>query len=105
MLWTVAGGVPRGALLGSAEAAEPGHALRFVQISDSHIGFAKPTNMDTPATLAAAIQAQKLLPAPPCCCIPATSRTCRGRISSIPPTRSSAAPASQRTTCPASTTC
>ncbi len=59
VLWTVAGGVPRGALLCSAEAAEPGHALRFVQISDSHIGFAKPTNMDTPATLAAAIQAAK----------------------------------------------
>jgi len=59
VLWTVAGGVPRGALLGSAQAAEAGDALRFVQISDSHIGFAKPTNMDTPGTLATAIQAVK----------------------------------------------
>jgi 3',5'-cyclic AMP phosphodiesterase CpdA len=59
VLWTVAGGVPRGALLGGAQAAEAGHALRFVQISDSHIGFAKPTNMDTPGTLGAAIQAVK----------------------------------------------
>ena len=33
VLWTVAGGVPRGALLGSAQAAEAGHALRFVQRS------------------------------------------------------------------------
>jgi 3',5'-cyclic-AMP phosphodiesterase len=59
VVWTVAGGVPRGALLGStqgAEAAEAGGALRFVQISDSHIGFAKAPNMDTPATLGAAIQ-------------------------------------------------
>jgi 3',5'-cyclic AMP phosphodiesterase CpdA len=59
VLWTVAGGVPRGTLLGTAQAAEPGRALRFVQISDSHIGFAKPTNPDTPATLTAAIQAVK----------------------------------------------
>ena len=59
VLWTVAGGVPRGMLLGSAQAAEAGHALRFVQISDSHIGFAKPTNMDTPGTLAAAIERVK----------------------------------------------
>jgi 3',5'-cyclic-AMP phosphodiesterase len=59
VLWTIAGGVPRGALLGSAQAAETGHALRFMQISDSHIGFSKPTNMDTPGTLAAAIQSVK----------------------------------------------
>jgi 3',5'-cyclic-AMP phosphodiesterase len=59
VLWTVAGGVPSGALLGTAQAAETGRALRFVQISDSHIGFAKPTNPDTPATLTAAIQAVK----------------------------------------------
>ncbi len=59
VVWTMAGGVPRGALLGSAEAAASNGALRFVQISDSHVGFAKPTNMDTPATLAAAVAAAK----------------------------------------------
>jgi 3',5'-cyclic AMP phosphodiesterase CpdA len=59
VLWTVAGGVPRSALLGTAQAAEPGQPLRFVQISDSHIGFAKPTNPDTPGTLTAAIRAVK----------------------------------------------
>ena len=57
IVWTVAGGVPRGTLLGGAAAAEPTGDLRFVQISDSHIGFKKPPNMDTPGTLAAAIAA------------------------------------------------
>ena len=53
VFWTVSGGVPRSALLGDAEAAEAG--LSFVQISDSHIGFRKAPNMDTPATLRAAM--------------------------------------------------
>lgn len=57
IVWTVAGGVPRGTLFGAAAAAAPDGALRFVQISDSHIGFAKPPNLDTPATLQAAIAA------------------------------------------------
>jgi 3',5'-cyclic AMP phosphodiesterase CpdA len=56
VLWTVAGGVPRSSLLGSAEAAEPPtHALSFVQISDSHIGFKGAPNTDTPGTLQQAI--------------------------------------------------
>ncbi len=37
MVWTVAGGVPRSRLIGSAEAATNGFS--FVQISDSHLGF------------------------------------------------------------------
>jgi 3',5'-cyclic AMP phosphodiesterase CpdA len=52
VLWTVAGGVPRSALLGSAEAAS---GFTFAQISDSHIGFARDPNTDTPGTLAAAV--------------------------------------------------
>ena len=57
VLWTVAGGVPRSRLLGApAEAAESG-GLSFVQISDSHIGFAKEPNTDTAATLGEAIAA------------------------------------------------
>ncbi|HTW27652.1 MAG TPA: metallophosphoesterase [Acetobacteraceae bacterium] len=58
-VWTVTGGVPRSRLIVDAAAQTTDEAdtraLRFVQISDSHIGFAKPPNHDTPATLAAAI--------------------------------------------------
>ncbi|HYZ63683.1 MAG TPA: metallophosphoesterase [Acetobacteraceae bacterium] len=55
VLWTVAGGVPRSRLLGSAQAAVPETGLSFVQISDSHIGFKNPPNPDTAATLTEAI--------------------------------------------------
>ena len=37
MVWTVAGGVPRSRLIGSAEAATSD--FTFVQISDSHPDF------------------------------------------------------------------
>ena len=50
VLWTVVGGVPRSSLLGSAQAATAA-GFSFVQISDSHIGFANPPNTDTPGTL------------------------------------------------------
>src|SRR5208282_3768009 len=58
VLWTVSGGVPRSALLGgSAMAASPASGeLSFVQISDSHIGFAANPNTDTPGTLREAIE-------------------------------------------------
>ncbi len=55
VLWTLAGGVPRSSLLGSAQAATPA-GLSFVQISDSHIGFKNAPNPDTPGTLAEAIK-------------------------------------------------
>ena len=44
VVWTVAGGVPASRLIGAAKAAEG--SFSFVQISDSHIGFAKPANPD-----------------------------------------------------------
>lgn len=58
VLWTVSGGVPRSALLGgSAMAATPASGeLTFVQMSDSHIGFANPPNTDAPGTLREAIE-------------------------------------------------
>ena len=40
-------------------------ALRFVQISDSHIGFDKPANTDVTGTLRAAIAKIKAEPQPP----------------------------------------
>jgi 3',5'-cyclic AMP phosphodiesterase CpdA len=55
LLWTMAGGIPRSALIGSAQAAPTAKALSFVQISDSHIGFKNPPNPDTQGTLAEAI--------------------------------------------------
>ncbi|HYZ32262.1 MAG TPA: metallophosphoesterase [Crenalkalicoccus sp.] len=51
LVWTVAGGVPRSALLGSA-AAQPAGGFRFVQISDSHLGFKAAPNPDPTTTLA-----------------------------------------------------
>jgi Icc protein len=48
--------------LGPAAAAGE---LSFVQISDSHMGFNKPANPDVAATLRAAVDKIKALPAPP----------------------------------------
>src|ERR1700691_2988172 len=53
MVWTVAGGVPRSRLIGSAEAATGG--FTFVQVSDSHLGFSRPENPDVTATLQVAL--------------------------------------------------
>lgn len=55
VLWTVSGGVPRSALMSNAAAAEAQTGLSFVQISDSHLGFAHPPNMDTSGTLRDAV--------------------------------------------------
>ena len=55
VLWTISGGVPRSALIGDAAAVEVASGLSFVQISDSHLGFANPPNADTAGTLREAI--------------------------------------------------
>ena len=62
VLWTVSGGVAASVSLDQALAA-PKHALRrggvkpftFLQVSDSHIGFAKPANPDARATYREAV--------------------------------------------------
>jgi Icc protein len=68
-VWTLAGGRLHGSALGQsahgAMMAQGGSALRFVQISDSHIGFDKPANTDVTATLRAAISRIKADPDPP----------------------------------------
>src|SRR5262245_5094632 len=67
-VWTMSGGVLKGSPLGHAAAVDgPAgrDALRFVQISDSHIGFDKPANTDVTATLRAAIAKIKADPEPP----------------------------------------
>ncbi len=59
VLWTVSGGVPHSRLLSASAAATedapPLGGLSFVQISDSHIGFANAPNTDTSGTLREAI--------------------------------------------------
>ena len=60
VLWTVAGGVPASRLIGTADAQTTGFS--FVQISDSHIGFAKPANPDPRGTLGEAIERIAALP-------------------------------------------
>jgi hypothetical protein len=63
VLWTLGGGVPKSALLGSAQAAESGFS--FLQISDSHVGFDKPANPDALLTLREAIGKVVAMPARP----------------------------------------
>jgi 3',5'-cyclic AMP phosphodiesterase CpdA len=63
VVWTVAGGVPASRLIGQAAAEENGFS--FVQISDSHIGFDRPANPDTRATLDAALDQIVALPRKP----------------------------------------
>jgi len=68
-VWTLAGGVLKGTPLEQkAREAMPTNGmngLRFVQISDSHIGFDKPANPDVTATLAEAVAKIKRSPEPP----------------------------------------
>jgi 3',5'-cyclic-AMP phosphodiesterase len=67
-VWTMASGVLHGSPLGQrgrAPMTHGGGGLRFVQISDSHIGFDKPANTDVVATLRAAIAKIKADPEPP----------------------------------------
>ena len=57
-LWTMSGGVLKGSPLESPTVASTRQGaadLRFVQISDSHIGFDKPANTDVTATLREAV--------------------------------------------------
>lgn len=55
LLWTVAGSVPPSRVFAATPAPADGGTFSFVQTSDGHIGFGKPVNMDTTATLRAAI--------------------------------------------------
>ena len=59
-MWTLTSGVLKGMPIEQAARGAMGHGagmggLRFVQISDSHIGFDKPANTDVTATLRAAV--------------------------------------------------
>src|SRR5471030_769001 len=69
-VWTMSSGVLKGIPLGQTGKMPMAHAgssgdLRFVQISDSHIGFDKPANTDVTATLRLAIAKIKAAPEQP----------------------------------------
>ena len=68
-VWTLSSGVLNGSALGQAGAmrnmASHASGLRFVQISDSHIGFDKAANTDVTGTLRAAIAKIKAESEPP----------------------------------------
>jgi 3',5'-cyclic-AMP phosphodiesterase len=69
-MWTLTSGVLKGVPIEQATRGTMGHkidtgGLRFVQISDSHIGFDKPANTDVTATLRAAVAKIKAAPQPP----------------------------------------
>ena len=68
-VWTLSSGILKGSPLGQAAGAammsHDGGALRFVHISDSHIGFDKPANTDVTGTLRAAVAKIKAGPEPP----------------------------------------
>lgn len=67
VVWSVVGGVPRalGATNAGPPAAAAAHALTFVQISDTHIGFNKAANPDVVGSLRRAIgDIHALAPAP-----------------------------------------
>lgn len=56
LVWTLSGGVPVSSVFGAALPKKSGSVdFSFVQISDSHIGFAKPANTDVTGTLQKAV--------------------------------------------------
>jgi 3',5'-cyclic AMP phosphodiesterase CpdA len=63
LTWAVSGGVLTSRLFGQEAAG--GADFTFVQVSDSHIGFAKEPNKDVVATLKAAVDRINTLPAAP----------------------------------------
>jgi 3',5'-cyclic AMP phosphodiesterase CpdA len=63
--WTVTGGILSSRVLGAAENQKGQADFSFVQISDSHIGFAKPPNTDVVATLRQAVAKINALPTRP----------------------------------------
>jgi hypothetical protein len=66
LVWTVSGGLASSVSLAEAAAApKPVKPFSFVQVSDSHIGFAKPPNPDARATFREAVAKIAALPQKP----------------------------------------
>jgi Icc protein len=65
LVWSVAGGLPSSLRLDQALAATPEQGFSFLQVSDSHIGFAKPANPDARVTYREAIAKIRAMPQKP----------------------------------------
>jgi hypothetical protein len=67
LVWTASGGIMSSLALGQAQAATPRgvQPFSFLQVSDSHIGFAKDPNPDARATFREAVAKIKTLPVKP----------------------------------------
>jgi Icc protein len=65
LVWGMTGGVATSRVFGQRPAAMAKPTLSFVQISDSHIGFARDPNKDVAATLKQTIARINALPEPP----------------------------------------
>jgi Icc protein len=65
LVWSFAGGVPSSNLFGQPRHAAKQSDFSFVQISDSHIGFAKPANTDVTGTLQTALDKINAVPGSP----------------------------------------
>jgi Icc protein len=65
LVWTLAGGVPTSMALEAAAATKGARPFSFVQVSDSHVGFAKPLNPDSRLTYREAIAKIAALPDKP----------------------------------------
>jgi 3',5'-cyclic AMP phosphodiesterase CpdA len=65
LVWTMAGGIPGAIGLEAAAATRRTAPFSFVQVSDSHVGFAKPANPDARATFREAIAKIAAMPQRP----------------------------------------
>jgi 3',5'-cyclic AMP phosphodiesterase CpdA len=65
LVWGVAGGVATSRAFGRPAAPGPKPTFTFVQISDSHLGFARDPNRDVAGTLRQAVAKINSLPEPP----------------------------------------
>ncbi len=65
VLWTISGGVPHSLGLVDQAMAQDAGGLTFLQISDNHMGFAKPANPNAKGTLEEAIGRIKAMPVKP----------------------------------------
>jgi 3',5'-cyclic AMP phosphodiesterase CpdA len=55
IVWSFAGGIPFSSAFGATAPKQSAADFSFIQISDSHIGFAKPANTDVTGTLQKAV--------------------------------------------------
>jgi 3',5'-cyclic AMP phosphodiesterase CpdA len=65
LAWTVSGGLLSSRVLGAGAGQKEKGDFSFVQISDSHIGFAKPPNTDVVSTLKRTVAKINALPTQP----------------------------------------